>query len=135
MDKIPSDDDIRILENGVVITTLAQRSTVSKPITAKTLPCKITRNKRLPNMSVLILDPLFMNKALISYFYRLEILLTEGRNRQIRKMVEAIGYQVMSLHRTSFSGITLSGLSEDNWAELNEKEMSIILKSISIVSK
>jgi 16S rRNA U516 pseudouridylate synthase RsuA-like enzyme len=50
-------------------------------------------------------------------------------------MVEAIGYQVMSLHRTSFSGITLSGLSEDNWAELNEKEMSIILKSISIVSK
>jgi pseudouridine synthase len=135
LDKIPSDDDIRILENGVVITTLAQRSTVSKPITAKTLPCKITRNKRLPNMSVLILDPLFMNKALISYFYRLEILLTEGRNRQIRKMVEAIGYQVMSLHRTSFSGITLSGLSEDNWAELNEKEMSIILKSISIVSK
>ncbi len=58
-------------------------------------------------------------------------MLTEGRNRQIRKMVEAIGLEVESLHRVSFAGITLSGLSPDNWCELNQKEMEIIDKAIS----
>jgi 16S rRNA U516 pseudouridylate synthase RsuA-like enzyme len=60
----------------------------------------------------------------------LEITLTEGRNRQIRRMAEAIGLQVTELHRTSFCGIGLRGLSEDNWLELNEKEMENILAAL-----
>jgi 16S rRNA U516 pseudouridylate synthase RsuA-like enzyme len=45
-------------------------------------------------------------------------------------MIEAIGLQVASLHRISFAGITLKGLSSNNWKELNEKEMDIIRKAI-----
>ena len=54
----------------------------------------------------------------------------EGRNRQIRKMVEAIGCNVIALHRTSFAGITLKGLSQGNWMELDEREITIIRKAL-----
>ena len=56
--------------------------------------------------------------------------MTEGRNRQIRRMAETIGLQVTDLHRISFCGIGLRGLSEDNWLELNELEMGNILKAL-----
>lgn len=55
----------------------------------------------------------------------------EGRNRQIRKMAEAIGLSVVKLHRTSFAGISLKGLSEGNWAEFSEREMEIVQVALS----
>ena len=59
-------------------------------------------------------------------FRTVEIVLTEGRNRQIRKMGEALGLMVTKLHRVSFAGISLKGLSEGNWAEFSEREMSVV---------
>lgn len=59
------------------------------------------------------------------------IALTEGRNRQIRKMIKSLGLTVVSLHRTSFAGINLKGLAEGNWLELSEKEMTVIQDAIS----
>ena len=50
-------------------------------------------------------------------------MLIEGRNRQIRKMVAAVGLEVVELHRTHFAGISLKGLSSNNWAELTAQEM------------
>ena len=38
-------------------------------------------------------------------------------------MVSAVGLEVVALHRTQFAGITLKGLSRNNWAELTEREM------------
>lgn len=53
--------------------------------------------------------------------------LIEGRNRQIRRMAEAVGLRVMQLHRTSFAGLTLRGLKgAGSWVELDNKEMTII---------
>ena len=46
-------------------------------------------------------------------------------------MVSAIGFEVERLHRISFSGITLKGLSEGNWLELSEVEMKVIQDSVS----
>jgi 16S rRNA U516 pseudouridylate synthase RsuA-like enzyme len=57
---------------------------------------------------------------------RLQFTLVEGRNRQIRKMCEALGFEVTSLHRVTFAGISLKGLSSNNWSELSEKEMLVI---------
>ena len=62
---------------------------------------------------------------------KFEITLTEGRNRQIRRMAEAVGLNVIALHRTSFAGIRIKGVSEGGWAELSGKEMDLILKAIS----
>lgn len=64
----------------------------------------------------------------------MEITLTEGRNRQIRRMAEAVGLEVIDLHRISFCGISLKGLSEGNWIELDEKEMDMILKAFDKAS-
>jgi pseudouridine synthase len=59
----------------------------------------------------------------------LEFTLVEGRNRQIRKMCEALGHRVIDLHRTKFSSIGLRGLAENQWAELTEREMEQVLKA------
>lgn len=68
---------------------------------------------------------------------KLEFTLIEGRNRQIRKMVESIGLDVVNLHRISFGGIKLRGssLGEGDWVELDEDEMEIIQKSIDLSDK
>lgn len=41
---------------------------------------------------------------------RLELVLHEGRNRQVRRMCEAVGHPVRRLHRPAYAGLTLRGL-------------------------
>ena len=48
----------------------------------------------------------------------------EGRNRQIRKMLEAIGHQVVRLKRVEFGPILLGDLPRGQWRHLTEKEVS-----------
>ena len=55
----------------------------------------------------------------------------QGRNRQIRKMMEAIGNRVVELHRTRVLGISLSGLEgAGDWLDLNEFEMEDLRAAI-----
>lgn len=49
--------------------------------------------------------------------------ITEGRNRQVRKMCEAIGYDVKKLKRVSFGGVTLEGLSVGEYRMLKPHEI------------
>ena len=51
-------------------------------------------------------------------------------DRQIRKMAEAVGLSVINLHRTSFAGISLKGVSEGNWCELSENEMETVQEAL-----
>ena len=54
-------------------------------------------------------------------------MLTEGRNRQIRRMCSALGLEVTSLHRVSFAGVSLSGIErEAQWAPLTPEEELLI---------
>ena len=53
----------------------------------------------------------------------------EGRNRQVRKMLEAVGHQVVSLKRVEFGPIVLGSLSRGQWRHLTEAEVAK-LKSI-----
>jgi 23S rRNA pseudouridine2604 synthase len=50
------------------------------------------------------------------------IILTEGRNRQIRRMCEALGYRVTALHRIRVMNITIEGLAVGQWKNLTERE-------------
>lgn len=56
-------------------------------------------------------------------FSRIEIVISEGRNRQVRKMFEAIGREVVFLKRTAIGEIRLGGLSRGGSRELKEKEI------------
>ena len=54
---------------------------------------------------------------------RLEITIHEGKNRQIRKMCETIGYKVLALHRSKIAGIGVKNLPLGKWRFLNENEV------------
>jgi 23S rRNA pseudouridine2605 synthase len=54
---------------------------------------------------------------------RIELTLHEGRNRQVKRMCEAIGYPVRRLHRSAYAGLTLEGLEPGRWRELEPSEV------------
>jgi 23S rRNA pseudouridine2604 synthase len=53
---------------------------------------------------------------------RFRIVLTEGKNRQIRRMCEALGYSVLKLDRRRVGGVELDELPEGEWRFLTEQE-------------
>lgn len=55
---------------------------------------------------------------------RLEITIHEGKNREVRKMCEAIGTIVMALHRSKIGQLTLNGLKIGEWRELKKEEIA-----------
>ena len=61
---------------------------------------------------------------------RFRIILTEGRNRQIRRMCQALGYRVIMLHRTRIMHITVDGLGAGEWKELTSQEREQLLKAV-----
>jgi len=54
---------------------------------------------------------------------RVELTLHEGRNRQVRRMLEAVGHPVRRLHRSVYAGLTLEGLEPGAWRELEPSEV------------
>jgi 23S rRNA pseudouridine2605 synthase len=54
---------------------------------------------------------------------RVELTLHEGRNRQVRRMLEAVGHPVRHLHRSTYAGLTLEGLEPGAWRELEPSEV------------
>ena len=59
------------------------------------------------------------------------IVLHEGRNRQVRRMFEAIGHDVKKLERLEFAGLTASGLKRGGWRYLDEHEIGRLRKIAS----
>ena len=53
----------------------------------------------------------------------LNFIIHEGRNRQIRKMCEKVGLEVLRLKRTEIAGVKLGMLGQGKWRDLNEKEL------------
>jgi 23S rRNA pseudouridine2605 synthase len=57
---------------------------------------------------------------------RVELTLHEGRNRQVRRMLEAVGHPVRRLHRSVYAGLTLDGLAPGEWRELRADEIAAL---------
>ena len=53
----------------------------------------------------------------------IELTIYEGRNHQVKKMFEAIGYKVSKLKRERFAGLTLDGLTSGQYRHLSIKEV------------
>ncbi|AQQ01969.1 23S rRNA pseudouridine synthase F [Pseudoalteromonas aliena] len=60
-----------------------------------------------------------------------KIVLTQGLNRQIRRMCEYLGYEVVTLKRTRIMNVTLKGLKVGQWRHLSDIEMAQINDSIA----
>ena len=54
----------------------------------------------------------------------LSITIHEGRNRQVRRMCEAVGHPVIALHRRSFGPLSLGDLPKGSWRFLTEDEVA-----------
>jgi 23S rRNA pseudouridine2605 synthase len=53
----------------------------------------------------------------------IELTIHEGRNRQVKRMCEAIGHPVRHLHRAAYAALTLEGLEPGQWRELEPSEI------------
>lgn len=71
----------------------------------KTLPCDCFVAERKTDRTVLI------------------FIIQEGRNRQIRRMCEAVNLEVLRLKRTEIAGVKLGMLPRGSWRPLNEHEI------------
>ena len=54
---------------------------------------------------------------------RIELILHEGRNRQVKRMCEAVGHSARRLHRAAYAGLTVEGLEPGAWRELEPFEV------------
>ena len=58
---------------------------------------------------------------------RVELIIHEGKNRQVRKMCEAIGRKVLALHRTKIGNISVKDLRLGTWRYLKPNEIKSLL--------
>ncbi len=91
-----SEDSIKNLTNGVVIEDY------------KTAPAKVKLLKFMENKS------------------NVQISIYEGKNRQVRKMLDAVGHNVIQLKRISFGEITLGDLKIGSWKNLSNEEIQFL---------
>ena len=64
---------------------------------------------------------------------RFRIVLMEGRNRQIRRMVKKMGNRVVHLHRVRVADLRLGRLSKGSWRHLNPGETRRLLKRLKLL--
>jgi pseudouridine synthase len=110
IDRNIQENGIQKLRDGVVITTQAQRDGKrAPPLTARTLPSTVVQNG--PRS--------------------LSITIIEGRNRQVRKMFQAVGYNVIKLHRSNFMALTLDPLQgPGDWIPLAPTEIQMMMDAV-----
>lgn len=96
---------IRLLESGVVIDG------------RKTAPAKVDVAEASKGSAVLT------------------ITIHEGRNRQVRKMCQSVGFKVLGLRRIYEGGLTLGNLPMGKWRHLSPAEISLILKNAQSEAK
>jgi 23S rRNA pseudouridine2605 synthase len=55
-----------------------------------------------------------------------ELAIHEGRNRQVKRMLEAVGHPVRRLHRSRYAGLSVDGLAPGEWRELTTDEVAAL---------
>jgi pseudouridine synthase len=91
--KIPKKSDIRRLEQGIVLDG------------KKTWPARLRVIKKEKDVTVV------------------EIIIHEGKKRQVRKMFQAIGHPVIRLKRTAYGGLRLKNLAEGRYRFLGQNDV------------
>ncbi len=102
-----TEEEVKMLENGVKIENDGEEYITKK---AKVKILKIDEEKNLS---------------------RIQIVIHEGKNREVRKMCEAIGKKVLALHRSKIGNIDVKDLRLGKWRFLTQKEIDDLMKNSS----
>jgi 23S rRNA pseudouridine2457 synthase len=108
VDKIPTEADLKILRAGVLIGDYK-----SKPCKASIITPQPIIAERTPPIRTRLNIPTCW----------LEIILTEGKNRQVRKMTAAIGFPTLRLIRKKIGNLTLEGLNAGEYKVINRDQI------------
>ena len=71
-------------------------------------------------------DIKFLENINNGYFW--DVILTEGKNREIKKIFNHFDNKVLNLHRYEFAGIKLNGLKEGKYKKISKKKINEILR-------
>ena len=63
---------------------------------------------------------------------RVELVLHEGRNRQVRRMCEAVGHPVVRLRRTGYAGLDARGVEVGGSRPLSRDEVSALRRLVGL---
>jgi 23S rRNA pseudouridine2604 synthase len=102
--------------------------TVDKPITPEFLK-NMSQGVKILGTKTLPCEVVQMSK------YVFQITLTQGLNRQIRRMCEALGYEVYRLQRTRIMNIHLGNLPVGQWRDLSKKEKNQLFRDLNYEPK
>jgi 23S rRNA pseudouridine2605 synthase len=56
----------------------------------------------------------------------------EGRNRQVRRMMEVLGYEVLKLERIRYAGLTSEGVRRGRWRRLDPREVAALYRQVKL---
>ncbi len=62
----------------------------------------------------------------------IEMRIHEGKKRQIKRMMKAVGYPVIHLKRIVFAGLTVDGLESGSYRELSEREVQSLYNQVGL---
>jgi 23S rRNA pseudouridine2457 synthase len=108
VERLPSEADLQPLRQGIVIQSYRTR-----PAQVRLLPSEPVLPPRDP--------PVRFRKHIPTAW--LEMTLTEGKNRQVRRMTAAIGFPTLRLVRVAIAHIHLNGLPPGQWRDLTPVEL------------
>ena len=108
VEKIPTQDDIEKLKQGVTIKGY------------KTKSCKAKILGELPDYPARV-PPIRERQSIPTCW--IEITLTEGKNRQVRRMTAAIGFPTLRLIRVKIGKIEVGELKVGEWKEVSKKDI------------
>lgn len=119
VERIPDDAAIAQLCQGVLIQGRPTRPAKVQPLIPEpSLPPRAT--------------PIRYRKSVPTGW--LEMVLTEGRNRQVRRMTAAVGYPTLRLVRWAIGSLTLAGLKPGEWRSLSTAEVQQLLSENALAS-
>lgn len=117
-----SQEKLNLLQNGIVVKGLQQ------PLKAQSV--RMLKQEKLCDIPVPIFEnrkSLLMEQPELSVCC-LEIILTEGKRHEIKRLLEAIGCMAVALKRTSFAGIALDeALLPGTYRNITEQERMLLL--------
>ncbi len=64
--------------------------------------------------------------------HEIALMIYEGRNRQVRRMLEAIGHEVVQLKRTHYAGLTTKGVRPGKWRRLTDAEVRRLYRLVGL---